>query len=357
MGKPIVVPKGAYRPDNQRPRCRIHGKQQSVALHTVNAHYLCSSNRCTRRRERLRTAFSETLVRLARADSRVLLLTGDHGYALFDDFRTQCPRQYVNAGIAEQNMVGMAAGLARGGFIPFVYGLSAFVPIRVLEQIKLDVAHDNLHVILLGDGAGFVYSHLGTSHQSTEDIAATRAIPQLAVLSPADRFEQVLCMEWAYKACAPVYLRMGKSDRGDIHSTALALPFGDLSPVRAGKVGAITFLATGSMVRTALEVVNQDYPDSAVWSVPTIKPVNVDQIATICAGSRAVVTMEEHSTIGGLGSLVAEIAADLAPVRMLRIGVADRFSEHCGSYQYLLKEHRLDASTVRSRVQAFVASL
>ena len=115
----------------------------------------------------MRDAFSTTLVDLAKNDERVLLLTGDHGYALFDEFRKQCPAQYINAGIAEQNMVGMAAGLARLGFRPFVYGLSAFVPVRVLEQIKLDVAHDDLPVVFLGDGAGFVYSHLGTSHQST----------------------------------------------------------------------------------------------------------------------------------------------------------------------------------------------
>ena len=152
----------------------------------------------------MREAFSNALVRLALADPKVLLLTGDHGYALFDEFRKRCPGQYINAGIAEQNMVGMAAGLARVGFRPFVYGLAAFVPIRTVEQIKLDIAHDNLPVVLLGDGAGFVYSHLGTSHQSTEDIACSRAIPGLNVLSPADRFEMTACMNHAYAANGPV---------------------------------------------------------------------------------------------------------------------------------------------------------
>ena len=119
----------------------------------------------------MREDFSNALVRLALTDSKVLLLTGDHGYSLFDEFRKICPDQYINAGIAEQNMVGMAAGLARVGFRPFVYGLAAFIPIRTIEQIKLDIAHDDLPVVLLGDGAGFVYSHLGTSHQSTEDLS------------------------------------------------------------------------------------------------------------------------------------------------------------------------------------------
>src|SRR6266581_5688587 len=142
----------------------------------------------------MREAFSNALVKSGRNNPKVLLLTGDHGYALFDDFRRHCPKQYINAGVAEQNMVGIAAGLARAGFKPVVYGLSAFIPVRVLEQIKLDVCHDDLPVIFIGDGAGLVYSQLGTSHQSTEDIACTRSIPGLTILSPADRFEMTACM-------------------------------------------------------------------------------------------------------------------------------------------------------------------
>lgn len=305
----------------------------------------------------MRAAFSEALVRLAKSDRQVLLLTGDHGYALFDEFRARCPGQYINAGVAEQNMVGMAAGLSRAGYIPFVYGLSAFVPVRVLEQIKLDIAHDKLHVILLGDGAGFVYSHLGSSHQSTEDIAATRAIPMLSVLSPADRYEQTLCMDWAYQSRSPTYLRMGKADRGDVHSGPLALPMGSVVRIRAGLPGGLAFVATGSMVRTALDLADGSYKDASVLSVPAIKPVNAGQLADVCLRSRAVVTMEEHSVIGGLGSLVTEIAADYAPVRVLRIGVADRFSQHCGSYEYLLREHGIDAQSVGAKIESFIASL
>src|SRR3569832_134015 len=145
----------------------------------------------------MRASFSDALVRIATQDPRVLLLTGDHGYSLFDAFRTNFPDRYINAGVAEQNMVGMAAGLARAGFRHFVYGLSAFVPIRVLVLIKLDVAHDTLPVIFIGDGACFVYSHLCTSHQATEDIACARSIPQLAVFSPADRYELNMFMEQA----------------------------------------------------------------------------------------------------------------------------------------------------------------
>lgn len=304
----------------------------------------------------MRAALSDSLVRMAVEDRRVLLLTGDHGYALFDAFRAECAGQYINAGIAEQNMVGMAAGLARAGFRPFVYGLSAFVPVRVLEQIKLDVAHDNLPVVFLGDGAGFVYSTLGTSHQSTEDIACTRAIPQLAVFSPADRFELALCMKHAYDLKRPVYLRMGKADRGDVHSEPPALNTpGQLFQVRHGRKGGLALIATGSLVRTAMELADTAFPEASAWSAPFLKPISVEQLAEICAQSSTIVTLEEHSVYGGLGSLVAEISTAMRPMPILRIGVQDRFSELCGSYEYLLVEHGLDAANIGRQITQFVA--
>lgn len=306
----------------------------------------------------MRAAFSKALVRLASEDPNVLLLTGDHGYALFDEFRRTCPAQYLNAGIAEQNMVGMAAGLARAGFRPFVYGLSAFVPIRVLEQIKLDVAHDHLPVVFIGDGAGFVYSHLGTSHQSTEDIACARVIPNLSVYSPADQFEVAACMEQAYQARSAVYLRMGKSDRGDVHSTTLTLAPGQLLRVRPGSNSpAVSFVATGSMVRMATDIASAHYPEAAVWSVPFIKPIDERQITAICQQSRLVVVLEEHSDLGGLGSVVAEISSGSVPVRILRIGVRDRFSHLCGTYEYLLREHGLDRQSIEQRIRDCLSSL
>ncbi len=302
----------------------------------------------------MRDAFSDTIVRLAKADPDVLLLTGDHGYALFDDFRKECPAQYINAGIAEQNMVGMAAGLARAGFRPIVYGLSAFVPVRVVEQIKLDISHDQLSVILIGDGAGFVYSYLGTSHQSTEDVACTRAIPNLSVYSPADRFELTACMNLAYQSKASVYLRMGKSDRGDVHKGVPQIQVGRLLEVKPGRSGDIAFIATGSLVRTAMDIAADLYPDAVVWSAPFIKPIDSRQVTTICAQSQVVVVLEEHSVLGGLGSVISEIACEFAPVRILRVGVKDRFSEHCGSYEYLLKEHGLDRIAIEQRICAFI---
>lgn len=250
-------------------------------------------------------------------------------------------------------MVGMAAGLARVGFKPFVYGLAAFVPVRVVEQIKLDIAHDKLPVVLLGDGAGFVYSHLGTSHQSTEDVACTRSIPNVEVLSPADRHEMTECMRYAYKCNRTVYLRMGKSDLGDVHVEGVKqFSSGAIYKVRQGKRDSPGLIATGSMVSQSLKLAEKF--DLSVWSAPSIKPLCVDSICAAAEETNGIVTLEEHSVIGGLGSAISEILGEQRPTKIMRIGVQDRFSEHCGSYQYLLKEHGLDILTMSDRVGQFI---
>lgn len=318
----------------------------------------------------MRCAFSRSLVGAALLDRRILLLTGDHGYALFDEFRQACPGQYLNAGVAEQNMVGVAAGLAKGGFRPVVYGLSAFVPIRVLEQIKLDVCYERLPVLFIGDGAGVVYSTLGTSHQSTEDLSALRALPHLALLSPADDQEMTACMALALSAGGPVYLRMGKADLGRVHSSVPKVAWGEPCLVRAGAgpheetpllweaglpgPGPLAWLATGSMVHLALAA-SRHWPGSAVWSIPSIKPLNEAHITTICRQYPVIVVLEEHSVLGGLGSAVAEISSSQAPTWVCRIGIQDRFSQHCGSYSYLMREHQLDLESVLGQVERFLS--
>lgn len=300
----------------------------------------------------MRDAFSASLVELAQADPNILLLTGDHGYALFDEFRRLCPKQYINAGIAEQNMVGMAAGLARTGFRPFVYGLAAFIPIRTVEQIKLDIAHDALPVVLLGDGAGFVYSHLGTSHQSTEDISCIRAIPNIEILSPGDRFEMSEAMQYAYKASRPIYLRMGKSDRGDVHSTPIPVSEArHLHKLREGNQNRPSIISTGSMIKASLEIAKK--LDLGAWSAPTLKPLNIDDICSIAKNSSFIITIEEHSIYGGLGAAVAEITSEHSPIRVLRLGAQDRFSHFCGTYDYLLSEHRLDNASLLDQIIRF----
>ena len=252
-------------------------------------------------------------------------------------------------------MVGVAAGLAKGGLRPVVYGLSAFVPIRVLEQIKLDICYEQLPVVLIGDGAGVVYSSLGTSHQSTEDVAALRALPHLRLLSPADAHEMTACMRLALGAAGPVYLRMGKSDLGAVHAAPVAVDWGRLLGLRSGD-GPLAWIASGSMVTTALAVAER-WPGSEVFSAPCLKPLDEGSLGDICRRHEAVIVLEEHSIYGGLGSAVAEISAANCPRWICRIGVQDRFSKYCGSYAYLMQEHRLNAESVAEQVETFLARL
>ena len=301
----------------------------------------------------MRTAFSDRLIEEARSDSRLILMTGDHGYALFDSFRNACPDQYLNVGIAEQNMVGTAAGLAKSGFHPVVYGLSAFVPVRVLEQIKLDVCYENLPVVFIGDGAGVVYTTFGTSHQSTEDIAALRALPNIRIVSPSDDYEMNECLGYAFKEKAPVYVRMGKADLGNVHSKPPGLAPSQLHLVVPGTTGGLAWVATGSQVHNALKVAKR-WPGSSVWSAPFIKPLNETQVASVCQTHGAVIVLEEHNVIGGLGSAITEIASTHHPVRILRIGIQDRFSSGTGTYQDLMEEHGLTPEKIHAKVERFL---
>lgn len=225
---------------------------------------------------------------------------------------------------------------------------------RVLEQIKMDICYENLPVLLAGDGAGVVYSSLGTSHQSTEDVSALRGVPNMTILSPADAHEMTACFELALRLESPVYLRMGKADLGSIHATKPTLSPGGLLRIRKGR-GPFSWIATGSMVHTALRAAEQ-WPDSTVWSAPSIKPLDVAAVTAVCEKSRAVIVLEEHSIYGGLGSAVAEIAAEHVPTRVLRIGIQDRFSARCGSYNYLMQEHQLTDDDVVRQVCVYLAT-
>jgi transketolase len=300
----------------------------------------------------------ETLVRMlvdaARRDPRIYLLTGDHGYAVFDDYRTACPEQFLNCGIAEQNMVGLASGMAKAGLRPIVYGLSSFVPMRVLEQIKLDICYEKRPVVFLGDGAGFVYAQLGVSHQCCEDVAVLRSLTPMDIYSPCDGREMEACVGLALAGSTPAYLRIGKSDAGGIHQELVRLNADKLLPIRRGS-GAMAWLTTGAMAgRTCAAAACSD---SSVWSVPCLKPIDEEAVRRICLTHDIVVTTEEHCIHGGLGSIVSEIAAEISGARVCRIGVVEPFLERCGSYEYLLDQHGLTTDAMIRKVAAFAGKM
>lgn len=305
----------------------------------------------------MREIFSRKIVEFAKINKNFVVLTGDHGYAIFDLISQEAPNQFFNAGVAEQNMVGISAGLAKIGFKPLIYALSSFVPIRALEQIKMDIAHDNLPVIIIGDGAGLVYSHLGTSHQCLEDIAVLMPIPNIEILSPADRFEMSTCLDYAYQNDQPTYIRMGKSDLKDVHKYELDIENIKkpmlISPKRTSN--KLAFLATGSMVSRALLLSETFFQEADVYSIPFIKPINTQFLSDILKLYRKLVIFEEHSVFGGLGSIILKNISELSlSTQTLLIGSENKFSEHCGTYDYLLKEHGLDFDSIKFKISLFL---
>lgn len=299
----------------------------------------------------MRDAFSKSLVELVKENPKVYVLSGDHGYALFDALRKERPSHFINAGVAEQNMVGVASGLSKTGFYPIIYGLSAFVPIRVLEQIKIDFCYEDIPGLFIGDGAGVVYSHLGTSHQSTEDIAALRAIPNISILSPCDAFEFQACFNWAVKQKAPVYLRMGKADLEPVHSLKFALS--NLNPIEISKANSkLAILATGSMVSIAQKLVKEKLIQADIYSAPVIKPLDKASLLKQFAAYDRIIVIEEHSIYGGLGSAISEIFSGVSDSPCIsKIGIRDRFSRSCGTYEYLMKEHGLDVDGIAVQIK------
>lgn len=304
----------------------------------------------------MREALSRFLVEAAAADERFLVLSGDHGYALFDALRAAHPDRFVNVGVAEQNMIGMAAGLAKVGHRPCVYGLAAFVPIRVLEQIKLDLCHARAPVILLGDGAGLVYSTLGVSHQCGEDIACLRPLPGIAIYSPCDESELAACWQEARMADHPSYIRLGKADRPRVHPTPLVGTEPVWTRAPATSEPAPLIVATGSMTSPATAFAREH--GVACLSVPRIKPLPAAVVAAVQASSKAIV-VEEHATIGGLFGAVAECIADGTEgggVSVRHLGLDCRFTETAGSYENALSEHALDDAALVRRLAAWLAS-
>lgn len=298
----------------------------------------------------MREKLSSLITEFAVNDPRVLILSGDHGYALFDAVRKAAPDQFINAGVAEQGMIGIAAGLARAGYLPIVYGLSSFLPIRVLEQIKLDLCISKLPVLLLGDGAGLVYSTLGSSHQCGEDVAALRPMPGISIYSPADAFELEACFKVAMSgAKGPSYLRIGKSDRKPVHTK---LP-DNTEFAFTRKNGSKTLLVgTGSMSSSAVEIGAALGLDSA--SVMRIKPFPEKLVSEMLKYEKIFV-MEEHHRSGGLFSAIAEEACTHGATKlpgMYSVSLKDQFAKHCGSHEYALSEHDL----TNAQIQSFVKS-
>jgi len=305
----------------------------------------------------MRDTFVRTLVELAKEDKNIELVTGDLGFGVLKPFWEQCPDQFTNAGIAEQNMTSMAAGMALEGKNVFTYSIGNFPTLRCLEQIRNDCAYHKANVTVVCIGGGFVYGSLGMSHQATEDLAILRALPDVVVMAPADLVEAEECTKALAKYNGTAYLRLGRGGEKRIHEKIDDFQIGKAIKVHEGE--KIAIFSTGAIFEEVTaaydELVEKGYKP-AVYTFPTVKPIDRDTIEEISRNFELVVTVEEHNIVAGFGSAVAEVMAEMADkkARLLRIGLNDEYSIRVGNQKYLRQQYGMDSKAIVERVVGYM---
>ena len=286
----------------------------------------------------MRNAFADELTRLGDEDSRVVMLSGDIGNRLFDKFKARHPSRFFNCGVAEANMMGMAAGMAMNGLRPVVYSITPFVTTRCLEQIRTDVCYHEAPVTIVAVGAGLSYAGLGPTHHACEDISFLRSIPNMTVVCPGDAHEVRGALRAAMRQRSPTYIRMGKKGEPLVHP-------GPIPDFEIGKAITISdgddvcLLSTGTMLPEAVaaaDSLKQKGISAQVVSFHTVKPLDSARLADAFSRFKLVVTIEEHSLIGGLGAAVAEWVVDTRarPAALVRFGTPDAFFKQSGEQAY-----------------------
>ena len=299
----------------------------------------------------MRLAFIQTLIQLAKKDKRIMLLTGDLGFTVLEQFAQAFPDRFINAGVAEANMMGVAAGLAHEGFIPFVYSIAPFVTLRPLEQIRNDVCFPNLPVKIIGVGGGLAYGHAGSTHHVLEDIAIMRSLANMTVVVPADPVETHYLVQAAVKHRGPMYIRLGKAGEPTVHTRRANFRIGRGQTLVFGSKVAI--LACGSIVGTAMEVRNlllKQKINPTIVSMHTIKPIDTKLIQKLAKTHDFLITLEEHSTIAGLGSAVAEVVSHDKNTSFHCFGIEDCYVTRVGSQKHLHNTHGLSAKKMVKRI-------
>jgi transketolase len=295
----------------------------------------------------MRNAFIKAITEIGK-DENVILLINDTGEYLLKDFRQRYPSRLINVGIAEQNMVGLAAGLAASGKTVFVYSIASFFA-RCYEQIKVDVAYHNLNVKFVGVGAGLAYGTMGITHHSTEDIAIMRVLPNMTIISPCDPIETEQASVAAYNHPGPVYLRLGLIGEPNLHYSNYNFTFKGIDVIKDGE--DIAIISTGRMVKTALEaaeILKNSAVSAMVVNISIIKPLPyvVNFLVHQCK-VKAILTIEEHNVIGGLGSAIAEdIARSDIEIPFQMTGIYNQFCTKYGSWSYLQEKLCLSATHI-----------
>jgi len=302
----------------------------------------------------MRNAFADEMVKLSQQDSRVVLLTGDIGNRLFDKFKGVDERLFYNCGVAEANMMGVAAGMAMSGLRPVVYTITPFTTTRCFEQIRVDACYHKAPVVVVGTGSGLSYAELGPTHHSLEDMAILRTLPGIHVMAPCDAVELRLALQAAVHEDGPVYIRIGKKGEPAIHPQAPDLKIGKAIVVRKGN--DVALLGAGTIIPEVLkaaDLLQRQGISAEVVSFHTIKPLDIAYLDAVSSKVRLVATIEEHGLIGGLGSAVAEwraLANSVTP--LLSFGTPDEFLHEVGSQKYARAKYGLTPENITTRILA-----
>jgi transketolase len=306
----------------------------------------------------VRDTFIASLTRLAERDPRVFLITGDLGFGVLDEFSKTRPHQFLNAGVAEQNMTGLATGLALDGRIVFTYSIANFPTLRPLEQIRNDAAYHGANVNVVAIGGGFSYGALGISHHATEDLAILRALPGVTVVSPGDDWETECAVAELAALPGTTYLRLDKSSAGRTQRPGERFELGKARTLREGT--DVTLVATGGILGVALaaadELRDSQGIQCRVLSMHTINPLDTVALVSAAHETGGIITVEEHTVAGGLGGAVAETLLESGdvPRAFHRIGLRAGFSSIVGTQDYLRAAYELDAPAIIAAVRRIV---
>lgn len=302
-----------------------------------------------------RNAWVDALLELGREDERIVAVVNDSvGSSKLNPFQDEFPERLINVGIAEQDMVGVGAGLANGGKIPFVSAASCFLTARAMEQIKVDAAYSQHHMVLVGQSPGMAYGELGPTHHSIEDLAWLRAIPGLTVIVPADPAETAQAVRWAAQHDGPVFIRVSRMGVPDVNPAGYEFQPGKAVALREGS--DVTLIATGTVVTRALAAADQLAEtgiEARVLNMPTISPIDTDAIVAAASDTRGIVTVEEALT-SGLGGAVAEVVVQRRPAPMRLVGVTD-FAP-TGTAQWLLDHFGVSAEGIAAAAREITSS-
>lgn len=303
----------------------------------------------------MRNAFADEITKLGVSDPRVVLLSGDIGNKLFDKFKASNGNRFINCGIAEANMMGVAGGMALSGLRPVIYTITPFTTTRCFEQIRVDACYHNVPVIIVGTGSGLSYAELGPTHHSCEDLAIMRVLPHMTVMAPADEVELRQCLRAALKQDGPVYIRIGKRGEAIVPKTDDHFEIGRSITVREG--ADVCLIGTGTLLPTVLaaaDLLAEQGITARVESFHTIKPLDQATLQQAFSGYGVVAVVEEHSRIGGLGGSIAEWLAqqDRMKGRLLSFGVDDAFMHEIGTQEYARAKFGLTADNIAAQVKA-----